>query len=122
MKRILSVGKIRSLLRERSRVLESAGYRVSTATSAEQALLLLAAEPYEAVVIGHAVRAASRHRIAAEAKSRTPGIRVVMLHAGSISETELADAVIASDSHSHLLETLRTLEDLRAGRAARKSG
>jgi dTDP-4-dehydrorhamnose 3,5-epimerase len=62
--RVLSLGKHSPVLRARNLVLEQAGYEVTAATAVEGALQALAAQPFDAVIIGYTFSKAEKKELA----------------------------------------------------------
>ncbi len=96
--RVLVVSYRRDLLIRRAERLRQAGYSVDTAGDQRQAEFLLRHNSYDVAVLGIAVPEEARNRLAKALDQFTPGCAVIMLYECSIRNTELADAVLNSES------------------------
>lgn len=102
---ILVIGVYPEVVRRLGRCLEDAGYAVHMLTDAGDAEAELAAGA-AAVITSPYLSPAARQQVATAA--RRGGSKVVMLHAGEIADTELADAVVSAVPGS-VVEALRHL-------------
>jgi DNA-binding NtrC family response regulator len=90
--------------------LRSAGYKLQTARTAEEALWKLGQGTSDVVIIGHELSLAERQRTEEGIRKLRPRPRVVLLYDARIAQTEQADAVLNVNSEpQHLVQTIRYL-------------
>ncbi len=90
--------------------LKEAGYSLHVAATAPQALQQLERLQVEVVVVGHGLGMGERTQLERAIRLLRPRPRVVMLYETSISQAELADAVLNIKSEpQHLVQTIRYL-------------
>jgi DNA-binding response OmpR family regulator len=117
MQRVLSVGYALAPFKQRNAVLAAAGLTVREAIGLVQALRMIEDEPFDILVIGTALANEDRSKIAQAARQRRNQSKIIMLYDGRITETELADAIIAADDPQRVVETIRLFGEDKAGRS-----
>lgn len=103
---VVVIGVYPEVVRQLAQALEEAGYAVRTLIAHQAAEAEDLAARAAAIITSPFLPAQVRLRLAATA--RRGAAKVVMLHAGEISGTELADAVVSAVPTS-VVEALRTL-------------
>lgn len=116
--RILSLGYIEELLRERHRLLITAGFEVISVETKSKALKLLETQGFDVLIIGHGVPVEQRNEVAIRAKIwRRAG--VIFLYKWNINNAEFADAVLSIDGCAeHLADTVHRIAADPRSRAA----
>lgn len=94
MARVLLVGYLIDLLRERQAAFCAEGFTVTAASSVGQALRECEHSLFDALVLGHAVPERERNQIARAAKEQNRATKLLMLYLASIRNAELADALL----------------------------
>ncbi len=105
-KYILSVAYDGTLAKARNHLLTTAGYTVVDATSVAGASDAMRGKVLAALLLGHRVPEAERNEIARVFKQENPRGKIVMLYDASISQAELADALISIHDPQRVVETL----------------
>jgi DNA-binding NtrC family response regulator len=103
MAKILLVGYIADLLRERERILHAAGHEVTAAYSFVTASTAIDGELFDAAVLGYTVPENERNQLARALKQANPAAKIIMIYFDSLTHTQLADA---------LLQTTASAEDV----------
>lgn len=107
--RVLSLGHVEGLLRERHRLLGAAGFEVTSVDTRSKALKLLDNQDVNVLVIGHRVPVEQRNELAIKAKIWRRAA-VIFLYKGNIHKAEFADAVLSVDHCAeHLADTIRRI-------------
>ena len=109
MQRILSVGSIPVLLKQRNTAMVAAGLSVSEAASGAQALRMIDVDAFEIAVLGYGLQADERDKLARALRRRQPNCKIIMLYEGRITGTEMADAIIAADDPQRVVEAIQML-------------
>jgi len=107
MQRILSVSIDPILLCTRNMILEQAGYTVTAATSARQAIECFETQAFELVILCHAIP--HRSRLAMALKQMRPGVLILMLEAVVAEPDAWADESIESLQPRELLASVCNL-------------
>lgn len=114
---ILYVDDDESVLRLRKLVLESRGFAVTTASSADKALAMFKAHRYAAVVVDYQMPKMNGAALSAELKQIAPRIPIIMLtaHPEAAEEArDVVDAFVAKAADANaLLSKLEPLVSLR---------
>ena len=92
--RILIVGRERELLDRVTRVLESAGYIVTSTLDDGVAIDLAGSSDYDALLIGGEVSQVDRRYVTSEARSKSPSMAVLTVHSAQSVLTQLRQAGI----------------------------
>ena len=115
---ILSLDCNSQLLMARHNLLESAGFDVTLLASTFEALKLLEARRFDAVVVGHSFSFTEKQLFAAEVGERWR-IPVIVLHDGNADFQLTPDAQVEMmEGAAKLLATLTALTDDRQRRSA----
>jgi DNA-binding response OmpR family regulator len=115
MDRILSVGMLQDLLRERNETLRAAGFEVSSCAGAAHAKWLFRKHRHPVVVIGHAVPVAERNQFSAYLRRTSPQTKIVFLYEGRAEEAQSADAIVnVEEGPAYLAQTVQYLLRKRA--------
>ncbi len=93
--KILSFGYTLGLLKVREGLLNRAGFDVDTAFSFQEAGSLVSRHEYDLAIVGHAVDAGERNRLAELIRQRCPNAAIIFLYRGSIHEAQLADGLLS---------------------------
>jgi len=109
MCRVLSVEYSVPYLVKRHVAPRRAEIAVESASSLREAMALLRLGEFDVAVLGHGIPETERDRIADTLLETKPGMRIVMMYAGSISHADHADAVLSIDGEQHLVPTIKTL-------------
>jgi DNA-binding response OmpR family regulator len=104
MAKILLIAYERDWLEGRRRGLLAAGHSVSCAQTFAHGLRAIQSGKLDVVVLGHAIPQQQRNSLAAAAKRKNGGTRVLVLYSARIDHAELADA---------LVDTSASTDDLR---------
>lgn len=116
--KVLCFGKSKERVTARCEALERAGHSSRWAMDLEAANAAAAQDRFDALVLGQQVPEEDRNQVARELRARNPQLIIVMLYAGSIRSTELADAILNVDGDiNDLVQTLAFLEKRRAQRS-----
>ena len=94
MARILLVGYIRELLRERENILRTAGYQVVVAPSFTTASQAIANDFFDLAILGFSVPEEERNQLARAFKQSNPQAKIIMIYFNSVQNSELADALM----------------------------
>ena len=94
-KRIVVLGREAAAIDRLTRILEGAGYIVTSTTSDGVAIDMVGASSYDALLIGGGVGEADRRYVATEARSRDAGIVVLLVNSPRSILTQLAQALPA---------------------------
>lgn len=103
---ILVIGVYPEVVRRLGAALRQVGYTAVCLTDPQSAERELNSGSAAAIITSPYLEAAARKRLAASA--RRSGAKVIMLHAGEIADTELADAVV-SGTASSLVDALQSV-------------
>jgi DNA-binding NtrC family response regulator len=103
MAKVLLVGYIADLLRDRERILRAAGYEVTAAYSFATAANAIKQGFFDAAVLGYTVPEHERNQLARAIKQANPAAKIIMIYFDSVNNTQLADA---------LLQTTASAEDV----------
>ncbi len=114
MQKILSVGSIEDLFRQRNAALIAAGLAVSEAAGLAQALRLINSEAFEIVILGYGLQAEDRDKLARAIRRRMRDCKIIMLYEGRITGTEMADAIIAADDPQRVVEAVQMLGEAKS--------
>jgi CheY-like chemotaxis protein len=98
MAKILLVGYVRELIREKHEVLRSGGHDVMLATKLEEACQAAKQQVFDVAVLGFSVPEPERNRLARTLKRKRPETKIIMLYFSSAGHTEFADVLI----HAHV--------------------
>lgn len=108
-RKLLSVGSNLSLLGLRNRVFEAAGYEVTPAKTAAQALAAMGSREFDVVIVGHSLSPTLQRTVASAAKKQ--GVPVLVLHANPFAE-QMPDVVAnlcGTDGAATILDELSDL-------------
>jgi len=113
-RKLLSVGSNLSLLGLRNRVFETAGYEVTPARTAAQALAAMRSREFDVVIVGHSLSPTLQSTVARAAKEQA--LPVLVLHANPFTEQmpDVAANLCGTDGAATILDVLG---DLFAGRS-----
>jgi DNA-binding NtrC family response regulator len=94
------------------------GFLVDTASNRRSAEKLARSGRHDAVILGHTLDKSDRNRVAGMIKRANPLACVIMTYEGSISEAEMADAVLSVQAPvCDIVQTLRHLSERGRRRA-----
>ena len=113
-RKLLSVGSNLSLLGLRNRVFEAAGYEVTPAKTAAQALASMGSREFDVVIVGHSLSPTLQRTVASAAKKQR--VPVLVLHANPFAE-QMPDVVANLCGTDGAATILDVLGDLFAGHA-----
>jgi DNA-binding NtrC family response regulator len=121
MAKVLLVSYIPELLRERERVLRTAGHEPTLVSTLASALSAIAPEhTFDAAVLGFSVPEEERKHLALALKQSYPGIKIIILYFSSLKNTELADAIMPTTATAE--EVLRAVNHLLTHRNGEQTG
>ena len=92
--RILIVGRERRILDRVTRLLEMAGYIVTSTLDDGVAIDLAGSSDYDALLIGGEVSESDRRYVRSEARSKNPSMAVLIIHGAESVLTQLRQAGI----------------------------
>lgn len=92
--RILIVGRERRILDRVTRLLEMAGYIVTSTLDDGVAIDLAGSSDYDALLIGGEVSESDRRYVRSEARSKNPSMAVLIIHSAESVLTQLRQAGI----------------------------
>jgi len=110
MAKILLVGYIAELLQERERTLRAAGYAVTVASALATAAAAIQREKFDLAILTFSVPEADRNQLARALKDADPKTKILMTYYASVSNTELADALMQNTASSE--DILRAVNHL----------
>jgi len=111
MQKILSVGCISELFRQRNAALTAAGMKVSEAAGLAQGLRMIDGDVFDIAILGYGLQAEERDKLARALRRRQRGCKIIMLYEGRITGTEMADAIIAADDPQRVVEAVQMLSE-----------
>ena len=114
MQKILSVGSIPDLLKQRTAALTAAGLSVSEAAGLAQGLRMINADQFEIVILGYSLQSDERDKLARAVRRCMRDCKIIMLYEGRITGTEMADAIIAADDPQRVVEAIQMLSEARS--------
>ncbi len=94
MAKVLIVGYLDELLRERQAAFASAGFEVIAASDLRKAMQAVGGASLDVVVLGQGIPENERTQIARAAREKNVRAKLLMLYLGSIHNAELADALL----------------------------
>lgn len=112
-RKLLSVGTNLSLLGLRNRVFEAAGYEVTPAKTAAQALAAMRSLEFDVVIVGHSLSPTLQSTVVSAAKET--GLPVLVLHANPFT-AQMPDVVANLCGTDGAATILDVLSDLFAGK------
>lgn len=115
-KKVLSVGSNFSLLGLRNKVFETAGYEVTTARTAAQAVDTIRTRQLDVVILGHTLSANLKSTVISAAKERA--LPVIVLHANAY-EARIPEVVANLCGIDGAATILDVLSNLFAGQVTR---
>ena len=110
MAKILLVGYIAELLQERERTLRAAGYSVTVASAFATATDAIQREKFDVAILTFSVPEDDRNRLARALKDAAPATKIIITYYASVSNTELADALMQNTASSE--DILRAVNHL----------
>ncbi|MBZ5504770.1 MAG: hypothetical protein LAO78_04705 [Acidobacteriia bacterium] len=110
MARVLLVGYIAELLREREQMLRASGYEVTVAQSLATATAAIAQEVFDVAILGFSVPEAERNQVAQALKQANPSTKIILIYFSSVRNTELADALMQTTASAE--EVVRAVNHL----------
>lgn len=116
-KKLLSVGSNLSLLGLRNKVFETAGYEVTPARTAAQAIAAITTRSLDVVIVGHSLSANLKSTVIGAAKQRA--LPVIVLHANAY-EARIPEVVANLCGTDGAATILDVLSNLFAGQVTRK--
>lgn len=118
MRRILLYGHDRERLQAQETALVESGFAVDTVSSRRSAEKLARRGQHDAIILGHTLDKSDRNEVAAMMKQANPQACVIMTYESSISEAEMADAVLSVQAPaSDVIQTLRHFSERGRRRA-----
>jgi DNA-binding NtrC family response regulator len=110
MAKILLVGYIAELLRDRESTLRAADHSVTVASTLATATAAIQREKFDLAILSFSVPEADRNQLARALKEAGPDTKIIMTYYASVSNTELADALMQNNASSE--EILRAVNHL----------
>jgi DNA-binding NtrC family response regulator len=120
MAKILLVGYIAELLRERERTLRAAGYSVTVASNFATAAAAIQREKFHLAILSFSVPEADRNQLARALKDADPNTKIIMTYYASVKNTELADALMQNTASAE--DILRAVNHLLTVRDQEQAG
>jgi len=115
MAKLLLVGYIAELLRDRERTLRAAGYEVTVASNFATASAAIQQGKFDLAILSFSIPEADRNQMARALKDAEPGTKIIMTYYASVSNTELADALMQNNaSAEEILRAVNHLLNVRA--------
>ena len=114
MAKILLVGYIAELLQERERALRAADHAVTVASAFATAAAAIRREKFDLAILSFSVPEADRSQLARALKDADPKTKIIMTYYVSVSNTELADALMHNNASAEdILRAVNHLLNLR---------
>lgn len=120
MAKILLVGYIAELLRDRERTLRAAGYALTVASTFASASAAIQEHKFDLAILSFSVPEDERNQLARALKDAEPSIKIIMTYYASVKNTELADALMQNNASAE--DILRAVNHLLNVRDREQTG